>query len=128
MAKVICTLPNASELINGIKFIKHEAGVISEEISDEAAAAFASIKGYVLDGVKAVEDDLDKLRARATELGVAFKGNWKKERLSSEIARAEENAAEAAAAAAAAAEAAAGSNTNASADAGAHDANPETTA
>lgn len=89
MAKVICSLPNASELINGVKFFEHEAGVISEEISDEVAAAFASIKGYVLEAAQAVDEELAALRARATELGIAFKSNWKKDRLSAEIARAE---------------------------------------
>lgn len=48
MAKVICTLPNASNLINGVKFVEHELGMISEEIEDEVAGAFAAIKGYVL--------------------------------------------------------------------------------
>jgi hypothetical protein len=46
MAKVICTLPNASFLINGVKFIEHKLGVISEEIEEEVAAAFTAIKGY----------------------------------------------------------------------------------
>lgn len=48
MAKVICTLKTASELINGVKFVTHRDGMISEEISDDVAANFASIPGYVL--------------------------------------------------------------------------------
>lgn len=89
MAKVICSLPNASTLINGVKFVEHEAGVISEEISDEAAAAFASIKGYVLEGVQAVDEELAELRAKAEALGIAVKGNWKKDRLAAEVAKVE---------------------------------------
>lgn len=89
MAKVICTLPNASTLINGVKFIEHEAGVISEDISDEVAAAFASITGYALEGASEVEAELSELRTRAEALGIAVKGNWKKDRLSTEIAKAE---------------------------------------
>ncbi len=48
MAKVICTLPNASTKINGVAFVEHKLGMISEEVSDEVAAGFASIQGYVL--------------------------------------------------------------------------------
>ena len=48
MARVICSLPNASDFINGVRFVSHKAGVISEEINDETAAAFAQIKGYVV--------------------------------------------------------------------------------
>lgn len=56
MAKVICALPNASDLINGIKFVEHKLGMISEEIEDEVAEVFLSIKGYVLAGKNAVKD------------------------------------------------------------------------
>lgn len=49
MAQVICTSPNASEEISGVKFSRREAGgMISEEISDEQAAFFVSIPGYKL--------------------------------------------------------------------------------
>lgn len=48
MPKVLCTLENASEEISGVKFAAHERGMISEEISEEAAARFASIDGYEL--------------------------------------------------------------------------------
>lgn len=44
--KVICTLPNASDLISGVRFVSHAQGMISEEISDEKAAAFLGIPGY----------------------------------------------------------------------------------
>ena len=46
MARVICTLPNASHLISGVKFEDHELGVVSEEISDDVAAEFAATPGY----------------------------------------------------------------------------------
>jgi hypothetical protein len=45
--KVVCTLPNASSLINGVKFEVHKLGMISEEIEDDVAAVFLKIKGYV---------------------------------------------------------------------------------
>lgn len=48
MAKIICKLPNASELISGVKFVTHKLGMISEEIADEVAAEFVKIEGYVL--------------------------------------------------------------------------------
>lgn len=89
MAQVICTLPNASNLINGVKFIEHEAGVISEEISDEAAAVFASIKGYIIAGEKAVDEELVELREKAEALGVKINAKWGKERVSAEVAKAE---------------------------------------
>lgn len=50
MTKVLCTLPNASELISGVAFVKHANGMLSEDISDEAAAAFLEIPGYELVG------------------------------------------------------------------------------
>lgn len=56
MAKVICALPNASSLINGVKFVEHKLGMISEEIEDEVAEVFCSIKGYVLAGKNAVKE------------------------------------------------------------------------
>lgn len=49
MPQVICTLENASELINGVKFSPREDGaMVSEEISEDVAALFASIPGYEL--------------------------------------------------------------------------------
>jgi hypothetical protein len=101
MARVICKLPNASEEISGVKFEKHDLGVISENISDDQAAAFASINGYVLaddDGnpiggdeePDVGSDDLAQLVARAAELGIQVKSNWKAQRLKAEIKRAED--------------------------------------
>lgn len=117
MAKVICKLPNASEEISGVKFKAHPdgAGMVSEDISDEQAAHFASIPGYELVGVKkaaapagkSVDEleqerqeeearqtaaaELENLRARAKELGVEVKGNWKADRLRAEIEKAEKD-------------------------------------
>lgn len=48
MAKVICTLPNAADLINGVVFTPCPDGMISEDITDEQAENFASIPGYQL--------------------------------------------------------------------------------
>ncbi len=50
MPKVICTRPNASLNINGVKFTPTEdgTGVISDDIGDDAAELFLSIPGYEL--------------------------------------------------------------------------------
>ena len=53
MAKVICTLPNASSSISGVKFVSHKNGMISEEVEDEVALHFASINGYQIHDPKA---------------------------------------------------------------------------
>lgn len=54
MAQVICTLPNASELISGVKFSKNgKVGMISEEVTDDEAAEFAKISGYKIVAAKA---------------------------------------------------------------------------
>lgn len=50
MAKIKCTLPNASEEINGIKFAAEDGAMVSEDISDDVAAGFLTIPGYVLVG------------------------------------------------------------------------------
>jgi len=46
MAKVLCRLPNASNNINGVRFVTHRDGMLSEEIEDEVALGFANIRGY----------------------------------------------------------------------------------
>lgn len=46
MPKVLCKLDNASESINGVRFVAHKKGMISEEISEEQAKRFARIPGY----------------------------------------------------------------------------------
>lgn len=80
MPKVICTLPNASDCISGVKFslLPSGDGVISEEISQEAADLFASIPGYTL----AAEDDggaADRAAAEAAEKAEAEAKAAKKE-------------------------------------------------
>jgi hypothetical protein len=100
MPKLICTLPNASELISGIKFIEHELGRISEEVSEEVATLFSEIPGYEL--VKAVaEVTKEELIERAAKVGLTIKNSWGLARLKAEVEGAEEDAAEAAATAAA---------------------------
>lgn len=118
MPKVLCTLPNASEEISGVKFVSHSKGMLSEEISDEAAAVFASIPGYEIVGEakkaatpsaedaakaaakseaeaesKAAADAKAAERAALVEkaegLGLKVKSNWSIERLASEIQSAE---------------------------------------
>jgi hypothetical protein len=48
MPKVLCKLPNASENISGVKFVSHQDGMLSEEISDDVVAAFLEVPGYEL--------------------------------------------------------------------------------
>lgn len=55
MAKVICTLPNVSAKINGVRFTADRGEYISDEISDEAALNFASIPGYRIAEVPAAK-------------------------------------------------------------------------
>jgi len=104
MPKVLCTLPNASEEISGVKFVSHAKGMLSEEIDDEAAAVFASIPGYEIVGeVKKPAATTPEDEAKAAEraalvdkaeaLGLKVKSNWSLERLSSEIQAAEAAAA-----------------------------------
>lgn len=46
MAKVLCKLPNASTNINGVRFVTHRDGMISEEVDDAVALALSEINGY----------------------------------------------------------------------------------
>lgn len=97
MPKVLCTRPNASEEISGVKFEPVEGGMLSEEISDEQAAAFTVIPGYELQAGKVTKppaDDADKdaLLARAAAVGLAVKGNWGIDRLRKEVDDAEAKA------------------------------------
>ncbi len=48
MAQVLCSLPNASEFINGVVFTPVEGGMLSADIADDLALTFASINGYQL--------------------------------------------------------------------------------
>lgn len=100
MPQVICTLPNASEEISGVKFTAVEGGMLSEDISDEQAAHFLSIKGYepAEDGEvskkKAAEDAAkDALLARAEAIKFKVDSRWSLARLEKEVADAEKKAA-----------------------------------
>ncbi len=46
--RVLCTRPNAAELISGVRFTRTDDGMLSEEVSDEQAKAFAAIPGYAI--------------------------------------------------------------------------------
>jgi hypothetical protein len=46
MKQVLCTLPNCSEEVSGVKFTAFAGGMLSEPISDEAAKRLCSIPGY----------------------------------------------------------------------------------
>lgn len=67
--KVTCTRPNASELINGIPFVRQADGsVVATGVSAEAADVFADFEGYV---VEAEAGDLNKAKAEAEALAAA---------------------------------------------------------
>lgn len=55
MAKIKCTLPNASEEINGIKFAAEDGAMVSEDIGDDVAAGFLTIPGYELVAAEAAK-------------------------------------------------------------------------
>lgn len=113
MARVLCTLPNASDSINGIAFEDHPSGKLSAEISTEDAAQFAGINGYELlneptpdeldalaaEQAQAAADELARLRARGQELGIPSAIQMGAKRLTSEIAAKEKAIADAAASA-----------------------------
>jgi len=46
--RVVCTLPNASTLINGVVFEAGPQGLVSADLNDAEAHAFAAIPGYTL--------------------------------------------------------------------------------
>ena len=97
MPKIICTLPNASELINDVKFVTHALGRISEEVSEEVASFFESIPGYerAFAAAPVIEITKDELLARAAKVNLTVKGNWGLQRLKTEVEGAEEDVAEA---------------------------------
>lgn len=63
MQRVICTRPNASNLINGVVFEPHENGVISVEISEEQAQNFLRVPGYYLADVAAKDKKPEQPKA-----------------------------------------------------------------
>lgn len=52
MPRVVCSLPNAGHLINGVRFASlgdaAHMGMLSEEIPEEVAGEFCAIPGYTL--------------------------------------------------------------------------------
>lgn len=46
MPIVVCTLPNAGDVINGVAFRPGKDGNVSDEVPDDVAAMFANIPGY----------------------------------------------------------------------------------
>ena len=103
MVQVICTLPNASEEISGVKFSAHDEGMISEEISQEVADSFLEVShGYKLAGeVKATKQPSDEekaardaLLAKAAALGLTVNTRWSTTTLADRVAAAEAEAAE----------------------------------
>ncbi len=52
MPRVICTRPNAGELINGVKFSPHDGGMISDEVTAEIADQFMELSGFEIEGKK----------------------------------------------------------------------------
>lgn len=115
MPKLLCTLPNASDEISGIKFVSHANGMLSEEVADDVAEMFATIPGYqVVGGVdraaeaaaaaaaKAAEEAAEEaakadLLKRAEAVSFKPKASWGLERLTAEVVAAEAAAAKAAA-------------------------------
>lgn len=104
MPKILCTLPNASDLISGVKFATHAKGMVSEDVSDDVAAAFASIPGYeIVSAAPAPDADAEAtekaaLIERAAVIEFKIKANWSLERLKAEVEAAEASAAAEAAA------------------------------
>lgn len=100
MARVICTLENASECISGVKFSLHKdehgapAGMISEKITAEQAENFLEIPGYEL----VVEEPAPApAKAAAAPTPAAPKAPTKAEKAAAEKAAAAEADAKAAA-------------------------------
>ena len=46
MPKVLCELPNAANVINGVKFTSDRGQMISDDITDAQAAVFSQIPGF----------------------------------------------------------------------------------
>lgn len=50
--QILCTRPNASELINGVKFTETDDGMLSEPISQDVADEFLACPGYAIHAEK----------------------------------------------------------------------------
>lgn len=59
--RVICTLPNAAEEINGVPFERTESGMLSGDLPDVESERFLAIPGYA-----AVESERPQNGARRT--------------------------------------------------------------
>lgn len=116
MPRVLCKLPNASSSINGVSFVSHaDGGMVSADLSDEQAAAFAEIPGYSIVGAPAVvtgsagsapaggqqpdpdAEELARLRARGVELAIPNAAQMGIKRLRELVPAAEKAAADKAA-------------------------------
>lgn len=53
MFHVLCTLPHASALINGVAFVATDDGMLSEPVEQSVAEAFAQIPGYTAVAIQA---------------------------------------------------------------------------
>jgi len=63
---VICNRPNASELINGITFIRGKDDSVAATMSDEEAKQFEDFPGYIVaDNPKAAKAAADEAAAAA---------------------------------------------------------------
>jgi hypothetical protein len=65
MARILCTLPNASTLINGHQFTQMNRGMVSAEMTDEEAEAFAAIPGFALSDNRGKTDADNRAEADA---------------------------------------------------------------
>lgn len=62
--QILCTRPNASTSINGVAFHETDAGMLSEEISQELADMFIGIPGYEL--IPAASKPAESVEAKET--------------------------------------------------------------
>ncbi len=60
MKQVLCILPNCSEEVGGVKFTPVNGGMLSEPISDDAAARLCSIPGYAAYAAPAKPNEAEK--------------------------------------------------------------------
>lgn len=71
--KITCTLPNASLEISGVPFVAIDGGVMAEGVSDEDAAKFAGIPGYVFEDETETQGGAADSRAAAKAAARAAK-------------------------------------------------------
>lgn len=67
MKIVTCTRPNASTLINGVKFSETPTGMVSEPVTDDVADAFCAVPGYTAEAVGEAPAKPDKPAKKAKE-------------------------------------------------------------